>query len=293
MTPGLPGPGLLRPHNGHVSEDDVDVFGPVPAAIAPVCVAYRCGEPALPGGQLCRAHQRRLNRGNGLPTSIEKFPGDPSGYGTYGTIDLTEQGALCHECGRRFAGLGIHVARSHPITMKEYRAIHGIPTSAPILLPPRADGLPRRRSHPCRRCGTELLVPGKLCATCSDQRLQHLAEQRALAAEPRPRKQRYRHLTETETQALRDATPAELATLVPALQNDRVTSQEIGRALGHGPGWMITHFPQRTQRRKQQGKDTPDEPNPAWGSTITDAGNNPTDTPATTDTAPVQAGGQN
>ena len=56
-------------------------------------------------------------------------------------------------------------------------------------------GRPRRRAHPCGRCGTILTVPGKLCDECRVTRLVELENRQAALAEPRPVKARWRRLT--------------------------------------------------------------------------------------------------
>src|SRR5690606_8832205 len=52
--------------------------------------------------------------------------GDEDGHGWYGVLDEDADGLLCHECGRRFAHLGLHVYKAHGLTAKEYRAAHGL-----------------------------------------------------------------------------------------------------------------------------------------------------------------------
>lgn len=84
---------------------------------------------------------------------------DPSGFGRYGIFDANEHGVLCHDCGDRFAKLGIHVRLTHHCSMEEYRALHGIEQWTPG---PFFTDSPRRRAHPCRRCGTILIRPQKL-----------------------------------------------------------------------------------------------------------------------------------
>lgn len=52
--------------------------------------------------------------------------GDEDGHGRYGVLDEDADGLLCHECGRRFTHLGLHVYKAHGLTAKEYRAEHGL-----------------------------------------------------------------------------------------------------------------------------------------------------------------------
>lgn len=53
--------------------------------------------------------------------------GDPDGFGHFGIVDSDPEGVLCHECGRRFAHLGLHAWRGHGITADQYRERHGLP----------------------------------------------------------------------------------------------------------------------------------------------------------------------
>ncbi|AXH95970.1 MucR family transcriptional regulator [Ornithinimicrobium avium] len=52
--------------------------------------------------------------------------GQPDGHGRYGMVDETADGLLCHECGRRFTHLGLHVSKAHDLTADEYRRAHGL-----------------------------------------------------------------------------------------------------------------------------------------------------------------------
>lgn len=52
--------------------------------------------------------------------------GDPDGYGTFGVVDETADGLLCHDCGRRFTHLGLHAFKAHEVTAAEYRQAHGL-----------------------------------------------------------------------------------------------------------------------------------------------------------------------
>lgn len=48
------------------------------------------------------------------------------GFGRYGVLDETAEGLLCHECGGRFAHLGLHAFKGHGVTAAEYRNAHGL-----------------------------------------------------------------------------------------------------------------------------------------------------------------------
>lgn len=52
--------------------------------------------------------------------------GDEDGHGRYGVLDEDADGLLCHECGRRFSHLGLHVYKAHGLTAEEYRKVHGL-----------------------------------------------------------------------------------------------------------------------------------------------------------------------
>lgn len=204
------------------------------------CVAFGCETETR--GQLCRVHARRLRLGLGLPTAADAQRGDRSGFGVFGVVDVAPDGVLCHECGERFVRLGSHVVRAHRLGMGVYRERHGIVRGESLALPV-TPGVPRRRPHPCRRCGVSVMVPGKLCEGCRVDRLRVLEERRAAALLPRPPKMRWRELTEAECEALRGAGPEELAVLVPELQLSRVPSVAIGEVLGRGQEWMMRNFP--------------------------------------------------
>lgn len=205
------------------------------------CVAYGCVEVASRGGQLCRAHQRRLNQGGGLPTAAEPQLGDSSSCGTFGVVDRNGSGVLCHECGRRFARLPRHLKNAHQITSAMYRQRHGIPPNESLSMPALPDGRRRSDPHPCERCDIEVITPGKLCGVCSTQRRREREERRRRAAEPsRPR---WRPLTNDESAQLLDATPDDRPTLIQALQRDRVPSRAIGTVLGRKTTWMAQHHP--------------------------------------------------
>ena len=209
------------------------------------CVAYRCQHEAASGRQLCRAHQRRLDQGGGLPTADELFPGDPSGHGVFGVVDRSDTGVLCHECGQRFNRVGPHLPRAHHIDVTTYRKRHGIPTAQSLAMPATLDGLPRQKPHPCNRCHTELTTPGKLCTTCGQQRKDELERRRNLP----PEQPGWRPLTTHEKADLLKASEDELPSLIHGLQRDHVPSRAIGVVLGRTPFWMSRHHP-RPERIK-------------------------------------------
>ena len=159
----------------------------------------------------------------------------------WGRVDRTAEGILCHECGQRFASLGIHLARAHELTVRVYRDRHGIHDEESLAV--ASAGRPRRRAHPCGRCGTILTVPGKLCDECRVTRLVELENRQAALAEPRPVKARWRRLTGEERDDLLRAAPEEVGSLIASLQRSRVTSAEIAAVLGRSQKWMARTHP--------------------------------------------------
>lgn len=204
------------------------------------CVAYRCLQEPARERRLCREHQRRLDRGGGLPTASELLSGDPSGRGVFGYVDRDDVGVLCHECGHRFARLGVHLHRTHQLQVALYRRRHGIRASESLAMPPLPDGSPRRKPHTCNRCATVLTTPDKLCVNCRQQRRMDLEERREHTAKP-PTRERWRTLTNDECAELLAADPGELPRRVRELQQDRVPSYAIGEVLGRNPAWMSLH----------------------------------------------------
>lgn len=59
--------------------------------------------------------------------------GDPDGDGLYGVLDEDADGLLCHECGKRFAHLGLHAFRGHELTAAQYRQAHGLARSRGLV----------------------------------------------------------------------------------------------------------------------------------------------------------------
>ncbi|MFD1716345.1 MucR family transcriptional regulator [Georgenia deserti] len=59
--------------------------------------------------------------------------GEPDGKGLYGVPDETADGLLCHECGKRFTHLGLHVWRRHGMAADEFRRAHGLARSRGLV----------------------------------------------------------------------------------------------------------------------------------------------------------------
>lgn len=214
------------------------------------CAAFGCETQT--SGRLCGFHAGRLKRGFGLPTCDDPRVGDPSGHGRWGVVDRTGSGVLCHECGHRFANLGIHLVRTHELSPRLYRDRHGIHDRDSLTISPTA-GQPLRRAHPCRRCGTELIVPGKLCADCRVARRDEVEARKAALSQPRTRRARWRALTDEERDQLLRIPSAEARPLIESLQRSRVTSAEIAAVLGRNPKWMTRNHPRPDWNAKNSG----------------------------------------
>lgn len=91
------------------------------------CTVTGCDRPPIARG-LCRMHYSRQRRGAPLADSGPQR-GDVDGYGRYGILDEDDDGVLCHECGTRHQGLGMHVHAVHEMTAREYKLAHGLPLS--------------------------------------------------------------------------------------------------------------------------------------------------------------------
>lgn len=99
-----------------------------------------CGEQAGPAGcvrgvfsrGLCRHHYRRVARGLSLEEPAGPKVGDRSGFGRFGLLDVDGDGRmLCHECGRWYVALGVHVGMVHG-SARDYRLTHGLRMSQPL-----------------------------------------------------------------------------------------------------------------------------------------------------------------
>jgi len=86
-----------------------------------------CQDPVFSRG-LCRPHYRRVSRGQDLDPDQGRHIGvTPSGHGVWGVVDVDDTGRLrCHDCGRAFVALGVHVGMIHG-SVRDYRLRHGLP----------------------------------------------------------------------------------------------------------------------------------------------------------------------
>lgn len=107
-----------------------------------LCEARACKRPVVAHG-LCLMHYKRQRSGRKEPL---RMVGDPIGAGQWGVLDETEDGVLCHECGRRFQSLGSHVNLAHGISAAEYKEMYGLPRGLPLT----STGLRERQSQRSR-----------------------------------------------------------------------------------------------------------------------------------------------
>lgn len=82
---------------------------------------------------LCQKHYRRARSGKTNDGDICSV-GDQDGFGLYGIVDEDAVGMLlCHECGIRIAGLGVHVYQTHGMTARQYKELHGLDFKTSLL----------------------------------------------------------------------------------------------------------------------------------------------------------------
>lgn len=67
--------------------------------------------------------------------------GQRDGFGLFGVVDEDPEGLLCHECGRRFAHLGLHAWRGHGMMAGEYRSAHGLARSRGLVASATRDAI--------------------------------------------------------------------------------------------------------------------------------------------------------
>lgn len=96
------------------------------------CHAAGCARPTY-AHDYCQMHYKRLRAGKDPNERPCQAVGEPDGFGAYGLVDETPEGLLCHECGLRIKGLGVHVYQSHGMRAREYKERHGLPYGASLL----------------------------------------------------------------------------------------------------------------------------------------------------------------
>jgi len=117
---------------------------------------------------LCRLHYHRAAHGQALdPDDGHQVGITASGYGTWGVLDVGDDGRLmCHECGRTYVALGVHVGMVH-CDVRAYRLEHGLTMSTSLaareLSERLADAATKNggaaRLAPSRRTFTALAQP--------------------------------------------------------------------------------------------------------------------------------------
>lgn len=107
-----------------------------------------CEEDVFARG-LCRPHYRRRARGVDLdPDAGRRVGVTPSGHGRWGTVDVDGDGRLrCHECGRWYASLAVHIGMVHG-SVRDYRFAHGLTMSLPLVSEPVRLNLAAAASRP-------------------------------------------------------------------------------------------------------------------------------------------------
>lgn len=78
--------------------------------------------------------------------------GDPDGHARYAVLDQDMDGLLCHECGPRFAHLGLHAWKGHDLTAAEYRKAHGLARRRGLVASSTRETIPEnaRRGLPAK-----------------------------------------------------------------------------------------------------------------------------------------------
>lgn len=105
---------------------------------------------------MCRRHYRRVAKGLPADTNGGRQVGvTPSGRGIWGVLTTAADGRLlCHECGRWYVALGVHIGMVHG-SVREYRLTHGLLMSQPLA----ATGLSTRLAAATRgNGGTERIA---------------------------------------------------------------------------------------------------------------------------------------
>ena len=90
---------------------------------------------------LCKPHYRRAAKGLELDPDGGKQVGiTPSGRGVWGVLETDGERLMCHEGGRWFVALGVHVGMQHS-GVARYRLAHGLLMRASLNAAPLRDRL--------------------------------------------------------------------------------------------------------------------------------------------------------
>lgn len=98
-------------------------------------------------GGLCGLHQRRRTLGEPMTQPHDLVGVAASGYGLLGIVERDETAVLCHECGRWLGALSWHIARTHGMTVADYRRVHGLPATEPLVSLAASESLSRAASE--------------------------------------------------------------------------------------------------------------------------------------------------
>ncbi len=90
-----------------------------------------CTEPVHCRG-MCRRHYRRAARGLPVdPDHGHQVGITPSGHGLWGVVTIDDTRLVCHDCGRRYIALAVHIGMAHG-SVRDYRMRHGLLMSTPL-----------------------------------------------------------------------------------------------------------------------------------------------------------------
>ncbi len=91
---------------------------------------------------LCRKHYRQRARGAEEDRDDTPQVGvTPSGHGLWGHLTIENGRLVCHECGRSYLALGVHVGMVHDGGIRAYRLTHGLTMSTPLVVTELGDRL--------------------------------------------------------------------------------------------------------------------------------------------------------
>lgn len=93
---------------------------------SPPCSVPDCVRPAA-GAGLCTLHHARNRKGQPLVAEWETTRA--SGHGFRGFSLRTWEKIQCHECGKWFKSLSVHLKLVHGLSTGEYRAAHDLPAT--------------------------------------------------------------------------------------------------------------------------------------------------------------------
>lgn len=93
--------------------------------------------------------------------------GDVDGFGLYGIVTETPAGLQCHECPWTGSHLGLHAYRTHGLTARDYRVVHGLKLSKGLV---SAD-LHQRMSEGTKARSNPALIASRSAAKATAARL--------------------------------------------------------------------------------------------------------------------------